>query len=92
MDCGLVKLIVTVPELEWGGSDNATWDDQPYKHDNNDVRYKPAVLFVTVASGGIIPQLTRFDIETRAGLNRLLVVQWSNTAGRPRVIVRILVR
>ena len=41
MDCGLVKLIVTVPELEWGASDNATWDDQPYKHDNDDVRYKP---------------------------------------------------
>ena len=40
MDCGLVKLIVTVPELECGASDNATWDDQPYKHDNDDVRYK----------------------------------------------------
>ena len=51
-----------------------------------------AVLFVTVASGGIIPRLTCLDIGTRAGLNRLLVVRWSNTAGRPRVIVRILVR
>ena len=50
------------------------------------------VLFVTVASGGIIPRLTRLDIGTRAGLNRLLVVRWSNTAGRPSVIVRILVR
>lgn len=49
-------------------------------------------LFVTVASGGIIPQLTRLDIGTRAGLNHLLVVWWSNTAGRPRVIVQILVR
>ena len=28
-----------------------------------------AVLFVTVASGGIIPRLTRLDIGTRAGLN-----------------------
>ena len=51
-----------------------------------------AVLFVTVASGGILPRLTRLDIGTRAGLNRLLVVPWSNTAGRPGVIVRILVR
>ena len=41
MDCGLVMLIVTVPELERGAWDNATWDDQPYKHDNDDVRYKP---------------------------------------------------
>lgn len=32
-----------------------------------------AVLFVTVASGCIIPRLTRFDIGTRTGLNRLLV-------------------
>ena len=51
-----------------------------------------AVLFVTAASGGIIPQLTRLDTGTRAGLNRLLVVWWSNTAGRPRVIVQILIR
>ena len=51
-----------------------------------------AVLFVTVASGVIIPRLTCLDIGTCARLNRLLVVQWSNTAGRPRVIVRILMR
>ena len=67
-----MKLIVTVPELECGALDNATWDDQPYKHDNDDVRYKP-----------------RYPVchLTRAGLNRLLVVRWSNTAGMPRVIV-----
>ena len=68
------------------------WDDQPYKHYNDDVRYQPAVLFVTVASGGIIPRLTRLDIETRIGFNRLLVVRWSNAARRARVIVGILVR
>lgn len=46
-----------------------------------------AVLFVTVASGGTIPRLTRLDIGTHARLNRLLVVGWSNTTGGPRVIV-----
>ena len=36
-----MELIVTVPEFECGILDNATWDGQPYKHDNDDVRYKP---------------------------------------------------
>ena len=36
-----MELIVTVAELECVTSDNATWDVQPYKHNNADVRYKP---------------------------------------------------
>lgn len=48
-------------------------------------------VLVTVASGCIIPRLTRFDIGTRTVLNRLLVGRWSSTAGRPSVSVRNLV-
>ena len=85
-----MKLIVTVPELECGASDNGMIS----LTNTTTMMFaiSRAVLFVTVASGGIIPRLTRLDIETRIGFNRLLVVRWSNAARRARVIVGILVR